>query len=117
MSEPEAAMTKPSFWQTVRQGWGPYRRLYSYVKPYRLRFIIGLTFGIAFAVINNGAMPLVISRVTSAVFPSGTPTPQQLAHNTAALNSGPKLNAIILICMLIPAVMAARSLCAFANAY
>ena len=27
-----------SLWQTIRIGWRPYRRLYSYVKPYKLAF-------------------------------------------------------------------------------
>lgn len=116
MSEPQARDTKPSIWQTIRKGWGPYRRLYGYVKPYKVRFIVGLVFGVAYGLINS-AMPLVISKAFTAVFPSGAPSAQELAHNTAVLNSGPKLNSIILICMLIPAVMAARSLCTFANAY
>jgi subfamily B ATP-binding cassette protein MsbA len=117
MSEPQARGTKPSVWETIRKGWGPYKRLYGYVKPYRVKFILGLAFGIAFGIISNGAFPLVISKVTSAVFPAGTPSTQQLAHNAAALNTGPKLNAIIWICMLIPAAMAARSLCGFANVF
>lgn len=117
MSEPQAPDAKPSIWQTLRKGWGPYKRLYGYVKPYRVRFIVGLAFGIAFAVCNNAVMPLVISKVTGAVFPGGAPSAQQLAHDSNVLNAGPKLNSIILICMLIPAVMAVRSLCAFANAY
>src|SRR5436305_9249595 len=100
MSETQAAPAKPSFWETLRKGWGPYKRLYGYVKPYRLRFILGLIFGVAFGVINNGAMPLVISKVTSVVFPSGTPSAQQLAQDTTVLNAGPKINSIALTCML-----------------
>ena len=33
------------------------------------------------------------------------------------LNSGPKINSLVLLCLAIPAVMIARSLCAYANAY
>ena len=117
MSEPQAVPRKPSFWQTLRTGWGPYKRLYSYVKPYRWRFALGLALGFGFGVISNGAMPLVIGKVTGAVFQGGGPaSAQQLAGNPSLLNSGPKINSIWLICLLIPLVMGARSLCAYGNA-
>jgi subfamily B ATP-binding cassette protein MsbA len=116
MSEPQAAPKKPSFWQTLRTGWGPYKRLYSYVKPYRWRFAAGLAFGFAFGVVSNGLMPLVIAKVTGAVFQGGTPTAQQFVSDNTMLNRGPKINAILLTCLLIPLVMGARSLCAYGNA-
>jgi ATP-binding cassette, subfamily B, bacterial MsbA len=116
MSEPQAAPRKPSFWQTVRIGWGPYKRLFAYVKPYRWRFVAGLAFGFAFGV-SNGCIPLVIGKVTGAVFQGGAPaSPQQLAQNASLLNSGPKINSILLTCLLIPLVMGVRSLCAYGNA-
>jgi subfamily B ATP-binding cassette protein MsbA len=116
MSEPQAEPPKPSFWQLLRAGWGPYKRLYAYVKPYRARFILGLGLGFAFGVISNGMMPLVIAKVTGAVFQGGTPTAQQFMSDTGMLNKGPKINSILLICLLIPLVMGARSLCAYGNA-
>ncbi|MEN3370076.1 MAG: ATP-binding cassette, subfamily bacterial MsbA [Verrucomicrobiota bacterium] len=118
MSEPQAAEAKPSFWQTLRQGWGPYKRLYSYVRPYRWRFVMGLGFGIGFGIVNNGLMPLVIAKVTGEVFHGGAaPSPQEFVQNSSVLNTGPKINSIVMVCLLIPAVMAARSLCAYGNAY
>ncbi|MEY2519153.1 MAG: ATP-binding cassette, subfamily bacterial MsbA [Verrucomicrobiota bacterium] len=118
MSEPQAAQAKPSFWQTLRQGWGPYKRLYSYVRPYRWRFVLGLGFGIGFGIVNNGLMPLVIAKVTGEVFHGGAaPSPQEFVQNSSALNNGPKINSIAMVCLLIPAVMAARSICAYGNAY
>jgi ATP-binding cassette, subfamily B, bacterial MsbA len=116
MSEPQAAPVKPSFWQTIRTGWGPYKRLYSYVKPYRWRFMLGLGLGFAFGIISNGMMPLVIAKVTGTVFQGGTPTAQQFVSDSGMLNRGPKINAILLTCLLIPLVMGARSLCAYGNA-
>ena len=117
MSEPQAAPRKPSFWQTLKTGWGPYKRLYTYVKPYRWRFVLGLSLGFAFGVISNAGMPLVIGKVTGAVFQGGGPAnAQQLAQNPALLNAGPKINSIILTCLLIPLVMGARSICAYGNA-
>ncbi|HEV2842319.1 MAG TPA: ABC transporter ATP-binding protein [Chthoniobacterales bacterium] len=118
MSEPKAAEAKPSFWQTIRVGWRPYRRLYSYVKPYRFRFILGLCFGVA-AGLTSSALPLVLANVTSVVFPSGAPgTPQQLAANPSILNAGPKMtSSIIWLCLAIPAVMTIRSLFAYGNSF
>ena len=116
MSEPQAAPKKPSFWQTLRRSVGPYKRLFSYVKPYKWRFILGLVFGFGFGVIT-GAMPLVLAKVMGAVFQGGGVSPQQMAQNPALMNAGPKINAIILTCLWIPVIMAARSLCAYGGAY
>jgi len=95
---------------------GPYKRLFSYVKPYKWRFILGLIFGFGFGAIT-GCMPLVLANVMGAVFHGGGATPQQFAQNPALMNAGPKLNAIILTCLWIPVIMAARSLCAYGGAY
>ena len=118
MSEPQAPDAKPSFWQTLRKGWGPYKRLFGYVKPYRIRFVLGLIFGIAFGV-TSSMLPLVLAKVTSAVFPGGNPgTAQQLASNANMLNAGPKINsAIIWLCLAIPAAMTIRSLFDYANKF
>src|SRR5256714_7199605 len=116
MSEPQAAPKKPSFWQTLRTGWGPYKRLCAYVKPYRWRFAAGLALGFAFG-LSNGFLPLVIGKVTGAVFQGGGPGgPQQFAQDPSLLNAGPKINSILLTCLLIPLVMSVRSLCAYGNA-
>ena len=117
MSEPQAAPRKPSFWQTLRVSIGPYRRLFAYVKPYKWRFILGLIFGFGFGAIT-GLMPLVLANVMGAVFHGGGPaSPQQFAQDPSLMNAGPKLNAIILTCLWIPVIMAARSLCAYGGAY
>jgi ATP-binding cassette, subfamily B, bacterial MsbA len=117
MSEPKPAKAKSSFWNTLRKSWGPYKRLFRYVKPYRLQFILGIGCGLGFGVIS-GFLPLVLAKVTGEIFHGGGPaTPQQFKENPSLLNSGPKINAIILTCLWIPAVMAARSLCAYGNAF
>ena len=46
---------------------GPYRRLASYLKPYKWRFIFGIIFGALYGVVNGG-MVLVINHVTNIVF-------------------------------------------------
>ena len=62
MSKPEGAKIKLSFWETIRQAWGPYRRLYSYAGPYKLRFIIGLGFGTAYGLLTS-VLPVIVYRV------------------------------------------------------
>jgi subfamily B ATP-binding cassette protein MsbA len=114
MSQPKAA--KLSYWQTLRAAAGPYRRIYSYVRPYKFRFIIGLAFGFGFGAVN-GFFPIIVGQVTSFVFHGAAPNPQALMHQRDLLTTGPKINSIIMICLMIPAVMATRSFCSFMNAY
>src|ERR1051325_1231823 len=116
MSKGQAAKQKKSFWQTLHEAWGPYRRLYSYVTPYKGRFIIGLLLGIAFA-LASALFPLVISRVTSAIFHGAVPNKAALRSNLGALDTGPKINSIVMICLAIPAIMTVRSLCSYGSAY
>jgi len=118
MSESQAVEAKPSFWQTVRVGWRPYRRLYSYVKPYRVRFVLGIALGIASGLISS-ALPLVLAKVTSIVFHGGGPTdPKQFVANPSMLNTGAKVTSSILWwCLAIPAIMSVRSLFAYGNVF
>jgi len=116
MSKGKAAKKKAPFWQTVRVAWGPYRRLYSYVKPYKWRFILGLSFGFASGMVSS-LFPLAIARVTSIVFHGAAPNPTALRSNLEVLNTGPKINSILLISLAIPAIMTVRSLCSFGNSY
>src|SRR5438045_1475942 len=116
MSNGKAAKKRPSFWQTVREAWGPYRRLYSYVKPYKARFVLGLSLGFAFGMVNS-LFPLVVARVTSVIFHGAAPNPMALRSNLEILNTGPKINSLLLICLAIPAIMTVRSLCSYGNSY
>src|SRR6059036_629791 len=116
MSGVKAAKEKPSFWQTLRAAAGPYRRLYGYVKPYKARFILGLALGLAYGGVNS-LFPLAIARVTSTIFHGAAPNPMALRSNLGALDTGPKINSIVLICLAIPAIMTARSLCSYGSTY
>jgi subfamily B ATP-binding cassette protein MsbA len=117
MSKPTTPKPKQSFWTTVRVGWRPYKRLYSYAVPYKFRFILGLTFGFLYGFINS-MLPLVMARVAGAVFHGNAPpAPQAVMAHPELLNNGPKINSLILLCLAIPAVMTVRSLCSYANAY
>ena len=116
MSDAKAAKKKQSFWQTLRAASGPYRRLLGYVKPYKVRFIVGLLLGFAYGGVSS-LLPLAISRVTGTIFHGAAPNPTDLRSNLGALDSGPKINSILLICLAIPAIMTLRSLCSYGNTY
>jgi ATP-binding cassette, subfamily B, bacterial MsbA len=116
MSGPKPAKKKQSLWQTLRAASSSYRRLYGYVKPYKGRFIVGLALGLAYGGVNS-LFPLAIARVTSTIFQGSAPKPMGIGSNLQALDTGPKINSIVLICLAIPAIMAVRSLCSYGSTY
>ena len=116
MKNRKTGKKRPSFWQTLRAALGPYRRLYGYVKPYKARFVLGLSLGFAFGMVNS-LFPLVVARVTSVIFHGAAPNPMALRSNLEVLNTGPKINSLLLICLAIPAIMTVRSLCSYGNSY
>jgi subfamily B ATP-binding cassette protein MsbA len=117
MSAPTEKKTKRPLWETIKAGSGPYRRLFTYVKPYKIRFGIALGFGFLYAAIN-GMLPLVLARVMSVAFEGRAVDPRTLYQNADALEGGPKMvTSLVWICLGIPAVMMARSLAHFLNAY
>src|SRR5205809_7587167 len=116
MSGAKAARTKQSFWETLRAASGSYRRLYSYVRPYKARFILGLALGLGYGGVTS-LLPLAIARVTSTAFQGAAPNPGAIRSNLHVLDTGPKINSIVLICLAIPAIMAVRSLCSYGSTY
>jgi ATP-binding cassette, subfamily B, bacterial MsbA len=116
MSGAKRARKRQSFWETLRAASGSYRRLYSYLKPYKTRFIVGLALGLGYGGVNS-LFPVAIARVTSTIFHGTAPNPMGLSSNLGQLDTGPKINSIILICLAIPAIMAVRSLCSYGSTY
>ena len=116
MSGAKPGRKKQSLWQTLRAASGPYRRLYGYVKPYKARFIIGLALGLAYGGVNS-LFPVAIARVTSTIFQGAGPKPMGISSKLHALDTGPKINSILLICLAIPAIMTVRSLCSYGSTY
>ena len=115
MSAPSDRPPKLSYWMTIRAAWRPYRRVFAYVKPYKWRFIIGLIFGFAAGFLNS-AVPLVLYHVTNTVFQGKSAlSPAALAQHPELLSKGPAINSALVICLLIPAVMTARSLASYIN--
>jgi subfamily B ATP-binding cassette protein MsbA len=116
MSKEKRTKEKQSFWQTLQAASSSYRRLYSYVKPYKVRFGLGLASGFAFGIVSS-LLPVAVARVTSTVFHGAAPNPMALRSNLHALDAGPKINSIVLICLAIPVIMTLRSLCSYGNSY
>src|SRR5206468_1255274 len=56
-------------WKLLRLSMEPYRRLASYLKPYKSRFILGLLFGAAYGAVN-GLFIFTVRFVSAVVFPS-----------------------------------------------
>ena len=116
-----------------------YRRLASYLKPYKWRFGLGILFGALYGVVN-GAMVLVINYVTNVVFgdskslddfqkvkdkvapedfkeaeESFKKVEEVLIKNSEAVS---EFNSdILVVALLIPMIMVARGLCGYLNAY
>src|SRR6266508_356253 len=116
MSGAKRAKKKQSLWQTLHAASGSYRRLYGYLKPYKTRFILGLAMGLAYGGVNS-LFPLAIARVTSTIFHGTAPNPMDARHNLGVLDTGPKINSIVFICLAIPAIMTLRSLCSYGSTY
>jgi subfamily B ATP-binding cassette protein MsbA len=116
MSKAEGAKVKLSFWETLRTGWKPYKRLYGYAAPYRFRFLLGLALGTAAGLLTS-ALPVTVYWVANFVFHGAAPNPKTFYSHPEMLNAGPKLGSVVWICLAIPLVMTVRSLCAYGNAY
>src|SRR5216110_1039983 len=116
MSGAKAAKKKLSFWETLRAASGTYGRLYGYLKPYKVRFILGLALGLAYGGVTS-LLPWATARVASTIFHGAAPSPMAMRSNLHALDTGPKINSIVLICLAIPVIMTLRSLCSYGSTY
>src|SRR5213083_2173283 len=112
----KAAKKKLSFWETLRAASVTYGRLYGYLKPYKVRFVLGLVLGLAYGGVTS-LLPWATARVASTIFHGAAPSPMALRSNLHALDTGPKINSILLICLAIPVIMTLRSLCSFGSTY
>jgi subfamily B ATP-binding cassette protein MsbA len=116
MGKDKGEKVKLSLSETLRASKGLYRRLFSYVKPYKWRFILGLVFGLLFGGVNS-LLPLVVAHVSNFIFNGAVPNTKSLLHHREMLTFGPKINSIWFVCLLIPLTMTVRSLLSYGNAY
>ena len=82
--------------------WPQYRRLWTYVRPYRGRLAAGVAFGILYGPINMGVLS-VVRHLWARVF-------EQSAGNLTSWRA-------FVIAMLLPAAMIARGACDFLGTY
>lgn len=102
------------FRELLKASWRPYMRLSHFLFVYRKRFILGLICGVL-AGLMNGVVAMVVSFVGKKVFPEGA-TQQQMME-AAKSGVGPRIEEIVLICLLVPAFMLGRGLFSYLNAY
>ena len=107
---------RPSL-KLLREGWRPYCKLAKYMKPYRSRLIFGLVCGVVAGMLN-GVFPLVVKIVGEKIFPGGqSPGSYKLMMAGTGQNSGPGIEGVLWISLLIPVAMIARGIFSFLNGY
>ncbi|MEQ1862191.1 MAG: ABC transporter transmembrane domain-containing protein [Chthoniobacteraceae bacterium] len=113
-------IAKMSFAEFVRAAKEPYRKLFSYLRPYRGRFFLGILFGALFGVVQ-GILIFDVQFVAGTVFPDGKPNlPEKVAAWApwlAHLGASPTLGSVLLICATIPLMMGLRGLFGYLNSY
>ncbi|HYR58120.1 MAG TPA: ABC transporter transmembrane domain-containing protein, partial [Chthoniobacteraceae bacterium] len=110
-----------SFADFLRASREPYRRLFSYLGPYRSRFMLGIIFGALYGVVQ-GLLVFDVQFVAGAVFSDHKATKTtalvkwfpQLAQLDLSHGS---LGIILAICASIPALMLLRGVCSYLNSY
>lgn len=117
------AIAKMSFRDFLRASREPYQRLFSYLRPYRRRFVLGVLFGALYGAVQ-GLLIFDVQFVAGAVFPA---PPDGRSHTPSALvklfpgladfHAGAGLSQVLLICATIPLLMALRGLCSYLNSY
>lgn len=101
----------------VRQFWKPYKRLLSYMLPYRKRFFIGLGCGIVAGSLN-GLIPLVIKKAGEPLMGVGAKLPDKAQIFSGNISdTGVGIESVIGISLLIPLVMVARGIFSYLNVY
>jgi len=129
-------ISKMSTSEFTRAAIGPYRRLASYLNPYRTRFILGIVFGALYGIVNGG-MVWVIKFVTEQVFAARDAgeefktIAEKLPQDAETLGAVGKVSdaiaassgdvglsgAILMVAALVPVIMVLRGLCGYLNSY
>jgi len=107
---------KLPFPQLVRAFWDPYIRLAQYLKPYKKQFVMGLAFGVL-AGCTQGLIPLVIKTAGDAILPAGQNLLNPRQFLKSGTDSGPGIEHVFWIAMLIPGIMVMRGLFSYLNSY
>ena len=109
-----AGTRRPLFFRLVGRDWETYAKLASFLRPYRLRLILGLLAGVGYAACNSGII-LLVRTVSDTAF-HGKFTQSDLLKG-AASGQGGGLTQFLWLILPIPLVMILRGLLAYANVY
>src|SRR4051812_35164789 len=115
-------ISKMSFRDFMRASREPYRRLFSYLHPYRFRFIVGIIWGALFGGVQ-ALLVFDVRFVAGAVFSDHHLDPKKLGRlvewfpQLANLHLEGSLGVVLAICATIPLLMALRGLCSYLNSY
>ena len=113
-------IAKMSFRDFMHASREPYRRLFSYLKPYRFRFALGILFGALFGAVQ-AILIFDIQYVAGAVFDHHTAkkasTIVKIFPWLADLHFESSLWVVLAICATIPFLMLLRGLCSYLNSY
>lgn len=112
---------KMSSLQLLRVGFEPYKRLLSYLRPYRGRFFLGMLFGALFGA-ANGALIFLIRVVVPIIFPDGKAQtiklPPWIPFKLPELDPHTASTwEVIALCASIPTLFAVRGVFSYLNAY
>lgn len=105
-----------TFKEAVKEVWIPYSQLLPFLRPYRVRFALGLLCGAASGVVN-GAMGYIMKHATDPAFQAGGNAAAELATKEEAKAATLAMSSIVWKCMLIPEIMIARGVFAYLAAY
>jgi subfamily B ATP-binding cassette protein MsbA len=109
-----------SFAEFLRTARRPYGQLFSHLRPYRGRFLLGILFGALFGLVQ-GVLIFDVQFVAGTVFPDGSRhLPEKIAQWAPWLERlavSPSLTNVLLICASIPLLMGLRGLCSYLNSY
>lgn len=106
--------TRESSTEKNQGSWQPYLELLSYIKPYKGRFTFGVLMGVLFALVNS-SIPLLVRYVGEKVFPGGADNAKIAA--AASTGTGPGVESVLWVCLLVPVVMLLRGAFSYVNAY
>ena len=107
------------FWTTIRTSMGSVQAALQLCHALQVAASSSDWLSVFSTGVISSCLPLVMAQGHRGRFPRRTPpAPTAIAFSIpTCCNHGPKINSLVLLCLAIPAVMTARSLCDYANAY
>jgi len=110
----EAQTPQPGLFRFFGKDWETYGKLASFLKPYRMRLVLGLLAGVGYAACNSGIL-LLVQKIADTAF-HGKFSQTDLLHGAAA-GQGGNVTDFLWMILPIPLVMVLRGTLAYANVY